>query len=110
MSFSDRKVNYKECLSLNNIMTELERQDKIIDVFSRKGANKPCPRCGKNSFAIIEEYITLAIQKDLNNIVIGGPSIPAAVAICNNCGYISLHALGAIGLLEKVNTKGDGKK
>ena len=105
---STDKVNYNEYMSMNNTMNE--RQKEFVDVFNSKGANKPCPRCGKNSFAIIEEYITLSIQKDLNNIVIGGPSIPTAAAICNNCGYISLHALGAIGLLKKDKTKGDDKK
>ena len=87
MSFIITWFNYNDAF-LNNTMPDFEKQKKIIDILNQKGAILPCPRCGKASFSVLDEYITLAIQKDLSNIIIGGFSIPAAVAICNNCGYI----------------------
>ncbi len=91
-------------------MTELsEKQKKIMAALKDKGAILPCPRCGKQDFTLLDDYTTLAIQKNFDNIVIGGPSIPSAVVICSNCGYISLHAIGALGLLEKGKIKGDAE-
>jgi predicted nucleic-acid-binding Zn-ribbon protein len=88
-------------------MVETERQKEIIAILQERGANLPCPRCGRKNFSLLEEYISLSIQKDLNNIVIGGPSIPSAITICTNCGYISFHAIGALGLLKKNKIEGE---
>jgi hypothetical protein len=38
------------------------------------------------------------------SLVLGGPTIPVAIAACNNCGAITFHALGALGLLKKEET------
>jgi hypothetical protein len=31
----------------------------------------------------------------------GGQTVPAAAIVCNRCGFLSQHALGALGLLPK---------
>jgi len=33
-------------------------------------------------------------------IVVGGPVVPVLIVICNNCGAITFHSLGALGFLE----------
>ena len=78
---------------------EKETRDKIIAVLTEKGAVLPCPRCGKSKFATLEGYFNPTVQKDLNTYVVGGDSIPSTVVICTNCGFMSQHALGALGLL-----------
>lgn len=60
-----------------------------------------CPLCGNSQFSLADAYIRNDLQGDLRNISIGGPSIPAIAIICNNCGFISQHALGALDLLPK---------
>lgn len=61
--------------------------------------------CGKNSFTLADAYIRLELQDDLRNINLGGPSIPTASIICTHCGFVSLHALGILGLLNKDSPK-----
>lgn len=86
---------------MGNILSN-EQKEKIIKVLEEKGAKLPCPRCGNNSFILIDGYLNQTIQAELKGIVIGGPSLPSIVIACNRCGYLSLHALGPLGLLEEV--------
>ncbi len=78
-----------------------EQKQKIIKALEDHGVKLPCPRCGKNGFTLLDGYFNQTIQTQLGGIVIGGPSIPSVVVACNYCGYLSQHALGALGLLPK---------
>jgi predicted nucleic-acid-binding Zn-ribbon protein len=83
-----------------------EEKQKIIDILSKKGANRPCPRCNEKNFTLLDGYFNQSIQQMLTpNLIIGGPSVPSIVVVCNNCGYMSQHALGVLGLLSKVEEK-----
>ncbi len=83
-------------------------REKIAGLLQGKGATNPCHRCGHTSFAVLEGYSNLILQDDIGRgIVIGGPSVPVALVACSNCGAITLHALGALGLLPQ---KEEGKK
>jgi len=92
-------------------MSELskEEMDKIIKELEKRGAVKPCPRCGNNDFMIIDGYFSQTLQTDLSKgLAIGGPSIPSAIIVCTKCGYMSQHALGILGLLpNEGGTKGE---
>lgn len=78
-----------------------ENKQRIIKALEEKGAKLPCPRCGNNSFMLLDGYFNQTIQTDLKGVVLGGTSVPSVVVICNRCGYFSQHALGALGLLSK---------
>lgn len=94
-------------------MTELskEDQDRIIQALELVGATKPCPRCGNSTFSLVDGYFTHFIQKSLGGVNLGGPSIPTAVVVCSNCGWVAEHALGALKLLPKdQNVKPEGEK
>lgn len=78
-----------------------EERDRIIKALEAKGATQPCPRCGRNSFSIVGGYFNHFIQANLGGVNIGGPSIPTAVVVCNNCGWLSEHALGVLDLLPE---------
>ncbi|MBX9598900.1 MAG: hypothetical protein K2X04_10045 [Burkholderiales bacterium] len=86
-----------------------EEKDKIAKTLSDKHALLPCPRCGNNNFSLADGYINSPLQYNLNGFALGGPSIPAAVVICTNCGFISQHALGVIGALAKPLTQQHGE-
>jgi hypothetical protein len=58
-----------------------------------------CPMCNHTKFSIADAYVTFGLQDDLNAMSLGGPSIPAAAIVCENCGFISTHALGVLGML-----------
>ncbi|MCK4814176.1 hypothetical protein KA005_00275 [bacterium] len=90
-----------------NKMTAKEKQ-KIVGILSKKGAVHPCPRCGEKGFTLLDGYFNQTIQQTLGggNTFIGGPSVPSIVVVCNNCGYMSQHALGVLGLMPE---NGDAK-
>ena len=83
-------------------MTEEEKQ-KIITALQNKQALLPCPRCSKQKFTILDGYFNQTIQQHIQaGLIIGGPSVPSAVIVCDNCGYMSQHALGILGLMPKI--------
>lgn len=82
-----------------------EEKEKIIKALDERGAKLPCPRCGNNSFTLLDGYFNQTIQTELKGMVIGGPSVPSVVVACNQCGYLSQHALGTLGLLPKEEVK-----
>lgn len=82
-------------------MSDKKKIDKVkySDLLTQKGANKPCHRCGHKTFSIMEGYSFLPLNDKLGSIL-GGPTIPAILIVCNNCGSITPHALGAFEELE----------
>jgi ribosomal protein S27AE len=81
-------------------------KNRITDALKANGAELPCPRCGHATFALIEGYLVHFIQSDFKNLQIGGgPSIPTIATVCTRCGFMSEHAIGALGLLPKQDEK-----
>jgi hypothetical protein len=82
-------------------MLSQEEKNRIAERLNQRFAEHgvKCPMCGNNSFSLADGYFSNVIQDNLNGLVIGGPSIPAIPIICNKCGFISMHALGTLGLL-----------
>jgi predicted RNA-binding Zn-ribbon protein involved in translation (DUF1610 family) len=70
-----------------------DRSKRIVDALKSKGVNKPCPRCGHLHFGFVAES-TIPISEP--GVVWGGPVVPTVVVACNNCGFITQHALGAL--------------
>lgn len=73
-----------------------ERQLELIKKITDKGATLPCPRCGQASFSVIEGYGYHTLQDVPQGFVIGGKGIPSVITVCNNCGFLAFHALGAL--------------
>lgn len=84
-----------------------EKKQEIIKALEERGAKLPCPRCGNNSFNLLDGYFNQTIQTNLKGMTLGGPSIPSVVVACNRCGYLSQHALGTLGLLPKKVAKNE---
>ena len=80
---------------------EKQRQNAIIKAVEDAGARLPCPRCGNDSFTLLNGYFNQTIQTDPKGMVLGGPSIPSIVIACNRCGFLAQHTLGILGLLPK---------
>ena len=77
-------------------------RDEVVKVLEQRKATKPCHRCGADDFALLEEFSNIILRKDVGGaLVLGGPQIPSAIVACNNCGAITFHALGALGLLKE---------
>ena len=82
-----------------------DQKDAIIKALSERGANLPCPRCGNNSFTLLDGYFNQIIQDEPKGIVLGGRTIPSIIIACKRCGYLSQHAIGVLGLLPKEETR-----
>lgn len=86
------------------MLTALDEAKKkeIVDLISARlakgGRGASCPMCGHDGFALADGYFSNALQADFQNITLGGPSVPTAAIICTNCGFVSQHAIGVIGL------------
>ena len=81
-----------------------EIKNKIAEKLNEKKATLPCQRWGKSDFSVLDGFINLPLNQEINgNVVIGGPTIPCAAIACNNCGNLSYHALGALGMLNNEN-------
>jgi hypothetical protein len=74
--------------------TSPERSTRIVDALKSKGVNKPCPRCGHLHFGFVAE--TLIPIQSRPGIVVGAPVVPIVIVACNNCGFVTQHALGAL--------------
>lgn len=76
-----------------------EEKEVIIKSLEEHGAKYPCPRCGNKSFTLLDGYFNQTVQNELKKMTIGIPSLPSVVVICKQCGFISQHSLGILGLL-----------
>ncbi|KON91178.1 hypothetical protein AF331_01150 [Rossellomorea marisflavi] len=73
-----------------------EKKEQIVAGLNHKGANKPCERCGNESFELLDGYFRQDVQNDLHNVNLGGPNVPTIATACSNCGNLSFFAVGAI--------------
>lgn len=88
-------------------MLSEEKKKEIVEILAKRvragGRDEACPMCGHPNFTIADAYFLNMLHDDVHNVTIGGSgvSIPAVAVYCHNCGFISQHALGALGLLPK---------
>ncbi len=90
----------------------MDQQEKsqIFQALGQRGVRLPCPRCGNQSFTLVDGYFNEMVQPNSNTLNIGGPTIPSIITACNRCGYLSQHALGTLGLLSQPSkNKQNGK-
>ncbi|MDO8567794.1 MAG: hypothetical protein Q7R57_03665 [Dehalococcoidales bacterium] len=78
-----------------------EQKQKIIDALTSHGVNLPCPRCGSCKFSLLDGYFNQTLQTELTGgLTLGGPVLPSFAVVCNQCGFMSQHALGVLGLMS----------
>jgi predicted RNA-binding Zn-ribbon protein involved in translation (DUF1610 family) len=86
-------------------MLTVEQRKELVAALEKRGVPRACPMCGTNKWALGEGYFSNSLQRDFTSVNLGGIGIPSIPIICSNCGFISQHALGALGLLPKVEPK-----
>ena len=91
-------------------MISQEKKQEIAKKLDEKMKAITCPMCHQHNFIIADGYFNNILQDDFKGIVLGGPTIPTISIICANCGFVSQHALGALGLLPPVDNKKNEKK
>jgi hypothetical protein len=86
------------------MLTDKDKEN-IKLAFDKKVHDLTCPMCKNKAFTMADGYFVNNMQKDINSINLGGQAIPTIGIICNNCGFVSQHALGALGILENLKKK-----
>ena len=81
------------------LWTDSQKKD-IVERLQQKGVRGACPMCNKPNFTLLEGYFHNSPQAFAGvGLVLGGPTIPTIAIVCTNCGFLSHHAAGALGLL-----------
>lgn len=81
-------------------MIKEEDRKKIIDFFGEKVEKFDCPICHKGHFSIVDGYSNHVLSTDYHEIALSGKILPFIMLVCDNCGFVSYHALGTLGLLN----------
>ena len=85
-------------------------RNEVAKKLEEKGAILPCHRCGQKTFTILEGFTNLNLQEDFSaGLVLGGTTVPVIHVVCNNCGALSSHALGALNMLPNEKEDSNAK-
>ncbi len=84
-------------------------KQKIAEEIEKRNAATPCPRCHGNKFTIMDNFGKTTLNPDLKGYKLGGPFVPFIILICNNCGFMSQHAVGVLGLSNKSGEEGENE-
>lgn len=89
-------------------MLNNNQKERIVNALSTKIKYFECPMCHSHSFTIADGYIVQGLQNNIKTIILGN-MIPSIAIVCNNCGFMSQHNLGVLGLLDKNDKSTDGE-
>jgi len=76
-------------------------KDRLLEKLQERGARIQCEICNQNTWAVVDQAISLQITDLSPSFKIPAPQIPSAGMVCNNCGNVRLFALGALNLLPE---------
>ena len=74
-------------------------KDQIVQLVTQKNISSTCPRCGKaTSWELVDGFVHFDVSADTEARQIGERAFPAVALACNQCGYLTFHATGPLGL------------
>lgn len=71
-------------------------KNRVIDALKEKGVDFPCPRCDGFDFEIVDQTNIILQEKKI---------MPSAIIVCSDCGFVTFHSLGVLGLKEIYNSE-----
>lgn len=80
-----------------------EEGEKFIKIINEKKIQLVCPMCKSQNFFLLEGYFNTVLQENIQNILLGGLSVPSVPFVCSTCGFISQHAIGILDKKDKSN-------
>lgn len=78
-----------------------EEKLRIITELNNRIGSFTCPICHKGQFKFVDSYSSYSLSDDYAKTKLGGKVIPFVMLVCDNCGFVSQHALGSLGILPK---------
>ena len=83
-------------------MLSEDKKQEFIAALTEKiranGQSGACPMCGNEKFLMVDACLVNVLQPDVRSVTLTGASIPTLAIICDNYGYLSQHAVGALGV------------
>jgi predicted nucleic-acid-binding Zn-ribbon protein len=76
------------------------RSERIVETLKERGAVKPCPRCGTERFEVVAET-SVVMPGGVPNSPREDRFVPVVMIACKNCGWLSQHALVALGMMPE---------
>ena len=77
-----------------------DKREDIVKRLTEKGVNRACPRCGADIFSLVDGFAVFGMVDQLEDEGVRN-LVPSVCVACNQCGYLTFHALGPLGLLPK---------
>lgn len=72
----------------------------IVKRLQERGMNRPCGRCGHEKFTLVDGYAVFALAMKLEA-EHAERLLPSVCIACARCGYLTFHALAALGMLSE---------
>lgn len=79
-------------------MAFTDRQKERILSSLRTKIRANCPMCTQTNWELGQEMVGVMAASPQGGIGIGGPYVPMVQVICTNCGFVSHHAVGVLGI------------
>ena len=77
-------------------LTEREKETIMSNIKAKIRGS--CPMCGGNQWNLENEIVGTVAASIGGGLGFGGPYVPMAQVICNNCGFVAHHAVGLLGI------------
>ena len=73
--------------------------NRVGVLLRQKGVVKPCHRCDHLNFTVLDGFTKVILQNSFRDgVEVDGASVPVINVACDDCGAITAHAVGALGL------------
>lgn len=79
-------------------MSMTDRQKQTIQASLQKKGFSACPICRQSNWQMAEDLVHAPTTSLSGGMALGGPHVPMAQIICTNCGFVSHHAVGVLGI------------
>lgn len=77
-------------------MTDREKETILSNLKAKiRGA---CPMCGGNKLGVQDQFVSSPTISLGGGTVFGGKMVPMVQVLCDNCGFVAHHAVGALGI------------
>jgi hypothetical protein len=76
-----------------------DQQDHIVKALEKR-ANRPCPMCEVNEWAVLDGMALIQLHDRLPFTNFGDSTLPSVVAVCKVCGFTAFFNIHVLGLSE----------
>jgi hypothetical protein len=81
------------------------QQQQIIETIQQRAQGLgSCTLCNRAQWVLANGLVILSLSENLEEVSLGGPSLPCAALVCQNCGNTLLINLVTLGLTDAIRS------